>query len=139
MKLFWCDLKWPYLWVIGWRLCFSSYGHLQISSVQKVYWDELVIRIKLKNENKLLARIETNTLNKVKKLNNNQMKNKKYHTVRTVLKYHTVRTVPKYHTVRTVLKYHTVRTVLKYHTVRTVLKYHTVRTVLKSNWQIVQT
>jgi predicted restriction endonuclease len=26
------------------------------------------------------------------------MKNKKYHTVRTVPKYHTVRTVPKYHT-----------------------------------------
>jgi hypothetical protein len=51
------------------------------------------------------------------------MKNKKYHTVRTVLKYHTVRTVLKYHTVRTVLKYHTVRTVLKYHTVRTVLKF----------------
>ena len=44
----------------------------------------------------------------------NKMKNKKYHTVRTVLKYHTVRTVLKYHTVRTVLKYHTVRTVLKF-------------------------
>ena len=61
----------------------------------------------------------------------NKMRNKKYHTVGTVLKYHTVRTVLKYHTVRTVLKYHTVGTVLKYHTVGTVLKYHTVGTVLK--------
>ena len=43
----------------------------------------------------------------------NKMKNKKYHTVGTVLKYHTVRTVLKYHTVGTVVKYHTVRTVLK--------------------------
>ena len=49
-------------------------------------------------------------------------KNKKYHTVGTVLRYHTVGTVLKYHTVRTVLKYHTVGTLLKYHTVGTVLK-----------------
>jgi hypothetical protein len=47
------------------------------------------------------------------------MKNKKYHTVGTVLKYHTVGTVLKYHTVGTVLKYHTVGTVPKYHTVGT--------------------
>ena len=39
------------------------------------------------------------------------MKNKKYHTVGTVLKYHTVGTGLKYHTVGTVLKYHTVGTV----------------------------
>jgi hypothetical protein len=57
------------------------------------------------------------------------MKNRKYHTVETVLKYHTVETVLKYHTVETVIKYHTVETVLKYHTVETVLKYHTVETV----------
>ena len=75
------------------------------------------------------------------------MKNKKYHTVKTVLKYHivgtilkyhAVRTVLKYHTVGTVLKYHTVGTVLKYHIVGTVLKYHTVRTVLKSNIKTVK-
>ena len=35
-------------------------------------------------------------------------------------------------------KYHTVGTVLKYHTVGTVLKYHTVGTVLKSNRLIVE-
>jgi hypothetical protein len=57
----------------------------------------------------------------------NKMKNKKYHTVGTVLKYHTVGTV---------LKYHTVGTVLKYNTVGTVLKYHTVGTVPQSNRQI---
>ena len=65
-------------------------------------------------------------------------KNKKYHTVRTILKYHTVRTILKYHTVRTILKYHTVRTILKYHTVRTILKYHTVRTIPLSNIKIVE-
>ena len=59
------------------------------------------------------------------------MKNKKYHTVGTVLEYHTVGTVPKYHTIGTVPKYHTIGTVLKYHTVGTVLKYHTVGTVPK--------
>ena len=35
-------------------------------------------------------------------------------------------------------KYHTVGTVLKYHTVGTVLKYHTVGTVPKSNKKIVE-
>jgi hypothetical protein len=34
--------------------------------------------------------------------------------------------------------YHTVRTILKYHTVGTILKYHTVGTVLKSNIKIVE-
>ena len=60
------------------------------------------------------------------------MKNRKYHSVGTVLKYHTIGTVLKYHTVGRVPKYHTVGTVLKYHTVGTVLKYHTVGTVSKS-------
>jgi hypothetical protein len=45
----------------------------------------------------------------------------------------------KYHTVETVLKYHTAETVLKYHTVETVLKYHTAETVLKSNRIIAET
>ena len=44
------------------------------------------------------------------------MKNKNYHSVRTVPKYHSVRTVPKYHSVRTVPKYHSVRTVPKLNT-----------------------
>ena len=43
----------------------------------------------------------------------NKMKNKKYHTVETILKYHTVETILKYHTVETILKYHTVETILK--------------------------
>jgi hypothetical protein len=34
----------------------------------------------------------------------NKMKNKKYHTVGTVLKYHTAGTVLKYHTVGKVIK-----------------------------------
>ena len=34
----------------------------------------------------------------------NEMKNKKYHTVETILKYHTVETILKYHTVETILK-----------------------------------
>ena len=43
----------------------------------------------------------------------NKMKNKKYHSVGTILKYHIVGTVLKYHTVGTILKYHTVRTIPK--------------------------
>ena len=65
------------------------------------------------------------------------MKNKKYHTVRTILKYYTVGTILKYYTVRTILKYYTVRTILKYHTVRTILKYHTVRTIPNSNIKLI--
>ena len=64
----------------------------------------------------------------------NKMKNKKYHTVETILKYHTVETILKYHTVA-ILKYHTVETILKYHTVETILKYHTVETILKNKHQ----
>ena len=84
----------------------------------------------------------------------NQMRNKTYHSVKTVPKtYHTVKTVPKtyhtiktvpktYHTVKTVPKtYHTVKTIPKtYHTIKTVPKtYHTVKTVPKSNRKMVET
>ena len=58
-----------------------------------------------------------------------KMKNKKYHTVGTILKYHIVGTI---------LKYHTVGTILKYHTVGIILKYQTVGTIPRSNIKIVE-
>jgi hypothetical protein len=71
----------------------------------------------------------------------NKMKNKKYHTVRTVLtsylKYHTVRIViTSYLKIPHRQNSSNVLSKLKYHTVRTVLtsylKYHTVRIVITS-------
>jgi hypothetical protein len=46
-----------------------------------------------------------------KKIAQDKMKNKKYHTVGTIQKYHTVGTIQKYHTVGTIQKYHTVGTI----------------------------
>jgi uncharacterized pyridoxal phosphate-containing UPF0001 family protein len=48
-----------------------------------------------------------------KKIAQDKMKNKKYHTVGTIQKYHTVGTIQKYHTVGTIQKYHTVGTIQK--------------------------
>ena len=74
------------------------------------------------------------------------MKNKKYHTVGTILKTTLSELFQKYHTVGTILKYHTVGTIPKIPHCRnnskntTLLeqfqKYHTVGTIPKIKYQI---
>ena len=83
----------------------NSENKVGICIITNVYWR---FQVELQNIVKLLKIIIVKFIYILRihfQLYWNKMKNKKYHTVGTVLKYHTVGTVLKYHTVGTVLKY----------------------------------